>query len=228
MANDEHVAILRRGLDAWIEWRRNYPVRVDLSDASLAEEDFSGADFSGADLSGADLSRAAFESTDFSGADLSGAVLVRSNFTEAVFTGANLKGAYLTSTDLTRANFTGANLSGADLEDATMVGTDFTGADLTGSRVHGASAWDLKLAGAKQQNVVITSTASSEPEITVDNIEVAQFIYLLLHNEKIRDVIDTITSKAVLILGRFTPERKKVLDAIREELRNRELLPILV
>src|SRR5215207_2029801 len=33
-----------------------------------------------------------------------------------------------------------------------------------------------------------------EPEITVDNIEVAQFVYLLLHNEKIRDVIDTITS----------------------------------
>jgi hypothetical protein len=52
-----------------------------------------------------------------------------------------------------------------------------------------------------------------EPIITVDNIEVAQFIYLMLHNEKIRDVIDTITSKAVLILGRFTGERKAVLDA---------------
>ena len=43
-----------------------------------------------------------------------------------------------------------------------------------------------------------------EPKVTVDNIEVAQFIYLLLHNGKIRDVIDTVTSKAVLILGRFT------------------------
>jgi hypothetical protein len=40
-----------------------------------------------------------------------------------------------------------------------------------------------------------------KPAITVDNIEVAQFIYLMLHNQKIRDVIDTITSKAVLILG---------------------------
>ena len=63
--------------------------------------------------------------------------------------------------------------------------------------------------------------------ITVDNLEVAQFIYLLLHNEKIRDVIDTITSKAVLILGRFTPERKAILDAVREELRNRKYVPIL-
>jgi hypothetical protein len=42
-----------------------------------------------------------------------------------------------------------------------------------------------------------------------------------------RDVIDTITSKAVLILGRFTDERKAVLDALREELRKRDYLPIL-
>ena len=49
----------------------------------------------------------------------------------------------------------------------------------------------------------------------------------MLHNQKIRDVIDTITSKAVLILGRFTDERKAVLDALREELRKRNYLPIL-
>jgi hypothetical protein len=70
-------------------------------------------------------------------------------------------------------------------------------------------------------------TPENEPEITVDNIEVAQFIYVLLRNQKIRDVIDTITSKAVLILGRFTEERKPVLEALRQELRQRKYLPIL-
>jgi hypothetical protein len=49
----------------------------------------------------------------------------------------------------------------------------------------------------------------------------------LLHNQKIRHVIDTITSKVVLILGRFTDERKAVLDALRDELRKRDYLPIL-
>ena len=49
----------------------------------------------------------------------------------------------------------------------------------------------------------------------------------MLNNTKIRDVIDTITSKAVLILGRFTDERKEVLDALRDELRKRDYLPIL-
>jgi hypothetical protein len=40
-------------------------------------------------------------------------------------------------------------------------------------------------------------------------------------------VIDTIASKVVLILGRFTPERKVVLNAIRDALRNRGRLPVL-
>jgi hypothetical protein len=84
------------------------------------------------------------------------------------------------------ANLRGANLSRANLQVAVLVSADFTGADLTGCRVHGASAWNLKLERTKQQNLVITHAL--EPAITVDNIEVAQFIYLLLHNEKIREL----------------------------------------
>jgi hypothetical protein len=44
---------------------------------------------------------------------------------------------------------------------------------------------------------------------------------------KIRHLIDSITSKVVLIVGRFTEERKAVLDAIRDELRKRDYLPVL-
>jgi hypothetical protein len=58
-------------------------------------------------------------------------------------------------------------------------------------------------------------------------LKVAQFIYLLLNNKEIRDVIDTITSKVVLILGRFTSERKAILNAIRDELRKRGYSPVL-
>ncbi len=55
----------------------------------------------------------------------------------------------------------------------------------------------------------------------------AQFIYLLLNNAEIRDVVDTIARKAVLILGRFTPERKIILDALKDALRTYGYLPIL-
>jgi hypothetical protein len=50
---------------------------------------------------------------------------------------------------------------------------------------------------------------------------------LLLNNKKIRGVIDTIAKKVVLILGRFTPERKVILNALRDELRHLNFLPIV-
>jgi hypothetical protein len=70
-------------------------------------------------------------------------------------------------------------------------------------------------------------TYEHEPAITVDNIEVAQFIYLLLHNEKIRDVIDTIGKKGVLLLGRFTEGRMVVLERLREKLRDLGFVPMV-
>jgi hypothetical protein len=87
------------------------------------------------------------------------------------------------------------------------------------------SAWGLKVEGAKQQNLVITH--DREPEITVDNMEVAQFVYLLLHNEKIRDVIDTIGKKGVLLLSRFTEGRMVVLERLREKLRHLGFVPMV-
>jgi hypothetical protein len=106
-----------------------------------------------------------------------------------------------------------------------LVETNLAGAQLTGCCIYGISAWDLKLEGTKQQSLIITD--AGEPEVIVDNIEVAQFVYLLLHNEKIRDVIDTIGRKGVLLLGRFTEGRIAVLDRLRDELRQRGYLPIV-
>ena len=204
MANDEHVALLKKDVAAWNALRdKNPDIRPDLSRA---------------DLIGADLGRGFGRGADgkwTGGANLGGANL----------SGAKLGEANLGHAELSGAKLVGANLFAASLERAGLVETDLAGADLTGCRIYGVSAWGLKVERTKQQNLVITR--AEEPTVTVDNIEVAQFIYLLLHNPKIRDVIDTIGRKAVLILGRFTPERKAVLDALREELRKRDYVPIL-
>jgi hypothetical protein len=77
----------------------------------------------------------------------------------------------------------------------------------------------------EQENLIITR--KDEPDVAVDNIEVAQFVYLLLHNEKIREVIDTIGKKGVLLLGRFTEGRIVVLERLRDGLRERGYLPIV-
>jgi uncharacterized protein YjbI with pentapeptide repeats len=193
---------------------------ANLSDANLLQANLKEADLGGAKLWRANLSHANLER-----ANLGKAYLSRANLSDAKLIGADLSGASLSRASLSGADLSGANLEGADLAGSSLLNAYLTNAVLTGCRIYGVSAWGLKLQGAKQQNLILTP--ENEPEITVDNIEVAQFVYLLLHNEKIRDVIDTITSKAVLILGRFTAERKAVLDALREELRKRDYLPIL-
>jgi uncharacterized protein YjbI with pentapeptide repeats len=276
MANRNHLAALKQGVQVWNRWRAQHPYyapelskadlhtadlikadltaadltqanlceahlrRADLGEANLAGADLSRADLFGAHLEetyliGANLQGANLQGADLRGADLRSASLQRANLQgadlcETDLRSANLQGAHLQRADLRHADLAAAdlrqaNLSGANLASSTLVRTNLEGADLTGCRVYGASVWAVNLRGTAQSDLVITGV--SEAEITVDNIEVAQFIYLLLNNERIRQVFDTITSKVVLILGRFTPKRKALLDAIRQELRRRNYLPVL-
>jgi Pentapeptide repeats (8 copies) len=49
MGNPEHLKILKQGIEAWKEWRRQYPsIRPNLTEADLI-----GANLSRADLPGA-------------------------------------------------------------------------------------------------------------------------------------------------------------------------------
>jgi len=74
-----------------------------------------------------------------------------------------------------------------------------------------------------QTKLVITR---EEPHVHVDDLEVAQFIYLLLHREKLRSVLTTLGERTVLILGRFT-ERKALLEGIADKIRSLGYLPIV-
>ena len=216
MANEEHLKILKQGVEVWNKWReKNSEVMPDLDEADLRGEELSQADLSGTwfndvKLSQANLSQANLGGAQLGGADLSGAKLIRADM------GDNY---------LERANLKDADLEGANLQRAILIDTNLEGANLKGCQIYGISAWNLKLKGTKQENLVISQ--KSEPIITVDNLEVAQFIYLLLKNEKIRDIIDTIGEKGVLILGRFTEDRKAVLDAIRDRLRELGFVPMM-
>lgn len=232
MANEDQLRILRQGVDAWNIWRaKNSDEYVDLSMADLSGANLRGADLSEAHLNGAFLNGADLVGADLSwanlvGADLSMADLSMANLFEAKLSEAELNMADLSMADLSMANLFEAKLRGAELVCAIMIETNLEKAILNGCNIYGISAWGLKLDGAQQNDLIITPC--DEPAIAVDNLEVAQFIYLLLHNYKVLQVIDTIASKVVLILGHFTPERKAVLDAIRTEVRRRNYLPVML
>jgi hypothetical protein len=251
MANEEHLKILKQGVEQWNKWRLENDDIWPMGYANLSGADLTGADLTGANLSFAHLSGADLRKADLSSAhlfsvfldmaDLRFANLGGADLREAQLEGANLRGADLYGANLSKAKLcyavladvdlqcailTSADLTDADLSCADLVEADFTNATITGCRTYGASAWNVTLVGTAQHNLVITK--EGEPVVTVDDLEVGQFIYLILNNTKIRNVINTITSKAVLILGRFAdPQRKSVLDGLREGLRNFDLLPIV-
>jgi uncharacterized protein YjbI with pentapeptide repeats len=253
MSNPKHLAILKQGVEVWNAWRSANPrIAPDLREADLSGRRrlYHRANLSGTDLRRANLSRSYFSeaflyAADFGGADLNHADFNKTYAVEASFERANLRSIFLNEASLDRANLRQADLSsaclyrtsfrGSELQGATLIGADLSGAfflgsnlkgaSLTGCVVHGVSAWDVNLEGATQSNLIITGP--NEPVIEVDSLEIAQFIYLLLNNRRIRDVIDAITSKVVLILGRFTKTRKFVLDRIRNELRRRNYSPVL-
>ncbi|KAA5538851.1 pentapeptide repeat-containing protein [Adhaeribacter rhizoryzae] len=215
-------------------------IEADLREAKLQKANLSRVNLSRANLSGANLRQAnlnrvhllkgTIREANLSGVELIEAELIEADFFRANLRKANLKDANLSRADLREANcyktnLSQANLTGAGLQNASLVETNLEQAVLTNCKIYGISAWALEGTPANQSNLVVTPIG--EPEITVDDLQVAQFVYLLLNNKNVRNIIDTITSKAVLILGRFTPERKAVLDAIADELRKYNLLPII-
>jgi uncharacterized protein YjbI with pentapeptide repeats len=219
--------------------------KAKLEGADLTAARLSDADLSGANLKGTLLSRAELLNCNLQGATLAGTYLhsadardanfgltkiLSSNLCWSKFQRANFRSATVHSSGLVGANLNDCNLSDADFSDSdlincSLVGTDLSGCTLNGARVFGASVWNVRGEPREQTGLVVVPPG--EAHVTVDDLELAQFIYLILNNKNVRKVINTITSKAVLILGRFTPERKKVLDQIRIQLNKNNYAPII-
>ena len=203
---------------------------ADLRGCDLRHMNFKGASFDRARLDDADLRGSTLdevrwhevqaERAKLEGASMRMATLTGSRMAQAGAAGIDLSGSRIVATDLC-----GADLRGANLQLASFVNVQLWNADLSGSRVFGIGAWHLQTDNARQQDLIITPDEA--PVIACDDLETAQFVYLLLHNEKLRQVIDTVGRKAVLLLGRFTAERKAVLDGLREALRRHGLVPML-
>lgn len=101
MANPEHLAILKQGVEVWNEWRKKNPrIKPNLSQV---------------DLTFAELQKAFLYKTD-----LSGTILVETNLWKA-----NLR-----ESNLNHVNLSGAYLEHANLRSASLLRTDFFGAQL--------------------------------------------------------------------------------------------------
>lgn len=116
MANKEQLAILKKGVWRWNDWREAHlDEQIDLLVADLFGAALGLADLHGTDLRGADMRRADLHGADLRGADLRGANLHEANLRGANLRGANLRAAYLGFAQLSHATLADVILTGACL-----------------------------------------------------------------------------------------------------------------
>jgi hypothetical protein len=110
MANEEHLAILQQGVDAWNAWRgkESSRLKLDVSGMGLRVEDLRGADEA--------------EMNHFIRTILGVSTFLWANLSEANLIGANLSKANLSEANLCEAILEGANLSSASLCEAILEG----------------------------------------------------------------------------------------------------------
>ncbi len=230
-AQKEHLAILDSGVEQWNDWRRRYPeIRPMLYDTNLSSEPLRR------DLSDINFANAVLINANLRWARLSGANFHEANLGKADLSWADLTGANFCTTDLYGTNLFHADLTNANLQGTQLAGTIFEGATLKNCTIYGLSAWDLRLDGARQENLIVLyrmekSAPAGEPEeskIIMPNLQSAQFIYLLLHNEKVHDAFNGLTEKIVLILGRFGGGGlEELLRPLGEGLRKHGYVPMI-
>ena len=135
MANPEHLALLKQGVEAWNRWRDQHPKRwPDLREVKLRDAELRKVDLHGANLSQAELAAGHFTGADLSGANLSNANLRDAELTAADLREADLSGANLRHASLIDAQLREADVRGADLSEAIVWATGFNAVDLSSAR----------------------------------------------------------------------------------------------
>lgn len=240
MANIEHVRQLAFGPESWARWRSsNQNIIPDLSGLNFLTVPYrsgklvfgGGYDsrLEGYDLCDSVLDGAIFEHLDIRGVKLTRATLKGCNFSGVDFSdrdlsGCDFSGGNLSGCRFDRSDLRGARFLGCSLELASFAESNLVGANLSGSRIYGVSVWGGDLRDAVQRDMVIET---SDGSISLDNIALAQFVYLLMSNEGVRSAIDTLASKTVLILGRFSLDRKRILDELKVYVRDNGYVPLM-
>lgn len=247
---NELITMIKKGPDVWNKFKKeNEGAYIDLGSIDFERDikevtmmydlpEYHDYDFSGCRLNSVVARNSIFFDCDFSSVTFTFSDICYSSFYRCKFINTELAVSRLGSAEFTECEFINCNLSycsaeetkfiscnilNSNMNNMSLVKTDFSKSSIINTSVYGISSWDLILKKTVQENILI----SENDNLSVDNIEIAQFIYLMINNKKIRDILDTITSKVVLILGRFTKERKKVLDYLKKQLQQKGYVAVV-
>lgn len=175
MANEEHLAILKQGVETWNEWQAEGKtfdrLLEELRGGHPDYPDLSGANLNGANLRNADFTSVNLRNADLNDADLAGADLSYANLVVANVGHATLCRAYLSRTQLRGANLARSNLAGANL-----VRANLSGANLSDTRLNQCNLSDANLTSADLGGMILDSTTFGNTDLSdVKGLEKCRF-----------------------------------------------------
>lgn len=176
MANSEHLAILRQGVDAWNEWRkRNLQIQPDLTEANLSAMDLRRANLTATNLADANFSLAHLTMANLSGANIATADLFGANLVEARLIETDLRGSDIRRADLSEAKLSNADLRGADLSSSKLWRTNLSGAKLAGAYLIAANFSGANLSEADLTGAYMRLTTFADVDLSnvtgLDNVK---------------------------------------------------------
>ena len=181
MADNNQIAILSQGVEAWNKWRAENPdVLIDLKSAKLMNMDLENANLVEADLTAANLSFTNLKNTNLAFSNLEDAVLSFAHFEGANFTAAHLKGAYLED-----ANLIGARLSGTNLQSAILANSNLKNAYLVDANLEGAILSAVNFQNANLSSVIF------DQKIMWSLTQASRFSLKKLWNQRYDILLDT-------------------------------------
>lgn len=238
-------ALVLQGAAVWNAWRQQHRGNVNFAAPRWYDSPGPGGlqikgrnrlDFSAMDLSGVSIHRAFAEGLNLRGAVFRNAHFEEGDFSRADFSGAEFHSTRFNKTILTGANFDDATFINCSLNRVNLVGASFRVREITETVVYGIAAWDLQTSEtSKQSRLVIERTydlyseliAQGKVPLMVDDIELAQFVHYLSDHRRMRDTLNILNDKGVLLLGRFKDGGIERLYAVREQLQRQGYMAMI-
>lgn len=204
----------------------------DIINGPIYKYDFSGLQFDNChfmDLQfvGCNFERSIFKNCQIKGSKSSfrNSILKHASFNQVTFSEVGFSGSILTNCIfkhciLEKLDLYGASLINSEFYDSSIIDCDIFGANIWSIKTENTVQRDLKMPYKEQKN------DSDKEQITIDDIELGNIVYLLAVNSNFTKFIDQSKSSFVLVLGRFG-ENITRLNSIKKKLREEKFSPIV-
>ena len=241
----DYEQLILQGADVWNKWQQENksslhfarPYWYDSRNAmGMQVKGGNKVNFSGIHLTNASIHAAFAEGLNISNAQITGCHFEEGDFSRANFSGTTFIDTKFNKTILTDANFFGATFINCNLNRVNLVNANFCLKEIRETIVYGISAWDMETSpDMKQSRLVIEKSyelysdiiASGRIPMMVDDIEIAQFVHYLSKHKNMRNLLNGLNSKGVLLLGQFKDGGLERLYKLIDWLKVKNYMPML-